>query len=139
MKIIDHEHIDLTGKNVTIINHSNVVGKPLAVMCLNRNATVTICHVYTKDIKPYTQQADILIPATGIPGLITGDHIKNDATIIDVGIAPTPEGIKGDIDRTTVEGKAARLTPVPGGVGPVTIASSIYNIGQILEASIKRK
>jgi methylenetetrahydrofolate dehydrogenase (NADP+)/methenyltetrahydrofolate cyclohydrolase len=139
MKIIDHEHIDLTGKNVTIINHSNVVGKPLAIMCLNRNATTTVCHVYTENIKPYTQQADILIPATGIPGLITGDHIKNDAIIIDVGIAPTPNGIKGDVERTTVEGKAAQLTPVPGGVGPVTIASSIYNIVQILDTSIKKK
>jgi len=139
MKIIDHEQIGLTGKNVTIINHSNVVGKPLAVMCLNRNATTTVCHVYTENIKPYTQQADILIPATGIPGLITGDHIKNDAIIIDVGIAPTPEGIKGDVERTTVEGKAAQLTPVPGGVGPVTIASSIYNIVQILETSIMKK
>jgi methylenetetrahydrofolate dehydrogenase (NADP+)/methenyltetrahydrofolate cyclohydrolase len=139
MKIIDHAHIDLAGKNVTIINHSNVVGKPLAVMCLNRNATVTVCHVYTEDIKPYTQQADLLISATGIPGLITADHIKNNAIIIDVGIAPTPEGIKGDVDRTTVDGKAAQLTPVPGGVGPVTIASSIYNIVQILETSIKRK
>ncbi len=139
MKIIDHQHIDLTGKNVTIINHSNIVGKPLAVMCLNRNATVTVCHVYTQDMKPYTQHADILIPATGIPGLITADHIKNDAIIIDVGIAPTPKGIKGDVDRTTVEGKAAQLTPVPGGVGPVTIASSIYNIVQILKTNIEKK
>jgi methylenetetrahydrofolate dehydrogenase (NADP+)/methenyltetrahydrofolate cyclohydrolase len=133
MKIIDHEDIDLQGKEVTIINHSNVVGKPLVVLCLNRNATVSICHIFTNDMRPYTRKADILITATGIPGLITADHIKENAIILDVGIAPTPEGIKGDVDKSSVDGKAAKLSPVPGGVGPVTIASSIYNIVQIFE------
>jgi methylenetetrahydrofolate dehydrogenase (NADP+)/methenyltetrahydrofolate cyclohydrolase len=84
-------------------------------------------------MRPYTRKADILITATGIPGLITADHIKENAIILDVGIAPTPEGIKGDVDKSSVDGKAAKLSPVPGGVGPVTIASSIYNIVQIFE------
>ena len=78
-------------------------------------------------------------PATGIPGLITGNHIKEDAILLDVGIAPTPDGIKGDVDKASVLGKAAKLSPVPGGVGPVTIASSIYNIVQILEKSMNQK
>lgn len=136
MKIISHERITLEGKYVTIINHSNVVGKPLAVMCLNRNASISVCHVYTPDIIPFTKKADILISATGIPGLITANHIKKNVIIIDVGIATTSEGIKGDVNRTSVESIAAKLTPVPGGVGPVTIASSLWNIVQIIENNI---
>ena len=136
IKILDYEHINLEGKNVTIINHSNVVGKPLAVMCLNRNASVSVIHEYTKEIIPFTKNADILIPATGIPGFVTADHIKQNAILIDVGIATTANGVTGDVDRSSVDNKVRKLTPVPGGVGPVTIASSIYNITQILEASI---
>jgi methylenetetrahydrofolate dehydrogenase (NADP+)/methenyltetrahydrofolate cyclohydrolase len=136
MKIISHERITLEGKYVTIINHSNVVGKPLAVMCLNRNASISVCHVYTPDIIPFTKKADILISATGIPGLITANHIKKNVIIIDVGIATTSEGIKGDVNRTSVESIAAKLTPVPGGVGPVTIASSLWNIVQIIENNV---
>jgi methylenetetrahydrofolate dehydrogenase (NADP+)/methenyltetrahydrofolate cyclohydrolase len=139
MKIIDHEHINLEGRYVTIINHSNVVGKPLAVMCLNRNATISVCHVYTADIIPFTKKADILISATGIPGFITADHIKQNVILIDVGIAPTSEGIKGDVNKLSVENIAAKLTPVPGGVGPVTIASSLCNIVQIIEYRVKAK
>ncbi|MBU0496955.1 MAG: bifunctional 5,10-methylenetetrahydrofolate dehydrogenase/5,10-methenyltetrahydrofolate cyclohydrolase [Candidatus Thermoplasmatota archaeon] len=139
IKILEHEAIDLTGKNVTIINHSNVVGKPLAVMCLNRNATVNVCNIFTKDITPFTKKADVLIPATGIPGLITKNHIKKNSIIIDVGIAATKDGIKGDVNRTSVDNIAAKLTPVPGGVGPVTIASSIINMVQILEHNTKNQ
>ncbi len=139
IKILEHEAIDLKGKNVTIINHSNVVGKPLAIMCLNRNATVNVCHIFTKDIAPFTKKADILISATGIPNLITKDHIKKNSVIIDVGITATKDGIKGDVNRTSVENKAAKLTPVPGGVGPVTIASSIINMVQILKQSTKKQ
>jgi methylenetetrahydrofolate dehydrogenase (NADP+)/methenyltetrahydrofolate cyclohydrolase len=138
IKIIDHENIELKGKNVTIVNHSNIVGKPLAMLCVNRNATVNICHIYTDDIKYYTKKAEILIPATGIPGLITKDHVKKNAIIIDVGISSTPEGIRGDINRSSVDDIAASITPVPGGVGPVTIACSIYNIVQILEARVTK-
>ncbi len=126
--ILDHEHINLRSAAVTVVNHSNVVGKPLTALLLNRNATVSVCHVYTKDIKPYTTQADILITATGLPRLITADHIKRHAIVIDVGIVSTKQGVCGDVDVASVTNKARALTPVPGGVGPVTIACSLQNM-----------
>ena len=128
LTILEHENTNLKGKDVVIVNHSNVVGKPLAALFLNRNATVTICHVFTKDIKQYTSKADILITATGIPGLITRDHVKKNAFVIDVGIIKTEDGICGDVDFNSVKEKAGKITPVPGGVGPVTVACSIRNM-----------
>ena len=128
LTILDHEKVDLKGKEVTIVNHSNVVGKPLATLFLNRNATVSVCHVFTKDIKPYTSKADILVTATGIPKLITAGHVKKNAFVIDVGIVSTKEGICGDVDMNSVKEKAGRVTPVPGGVGPVTVACSLKNM-----------
>ncbi|MEA2055583.1 MAG: bifunctional 5,10-methylenetetrahydrofolate dehydrogenase/5,10-methenyltetrahydrofolate cyclohydrolase [Candidatus Thermoplasmatota archaeon] len=128
LKILEHENIELKGKNIAIVNHSNIVGKPLAALLLNRNATVSICHVFTKDIKPITSKADILITAAGVPKLITKDHIKNDALVIDVAITNTVDGIVGDIDFQSVKEKAAKITPVPGGVGPVTVACSLINM-----------
>ena len=128
LTIIEHEKIDLKGKSVVIINHSNHVGKPLAALMLNRNATVTVCHLFTKELKDYTTRADILISATGIPKLINSDFVKNGSIVIDVGIINTKEGICGDVDFESVKTKADKITPVPGGVGPVTVASSLRNM-----------
>jgi methylenetetrahydrofolate dehydrogenase (NADP+)/methenyltetrahydrofolate cyclohydrolase len=130
LTILNHEQEQLEGADICIINHSNVVGKPLAALLLNRNATVTICHVYTKDLTQHTKQAQILITATGKPGLISKQHVKPGALIIDVGITPTKHGIKGDVNMDKVKNIAGKITPVPGGVGPVTIACSLQNMIQ---------
>ena len=128
LTILEHEHITLKGKDIVIVNHSNVVGKPLAALLLNRNATVAICHVFTQNLKQYTSNADILITGAGVRNLITKDHIKNNAIVVDVGIVETKDGIHGDVDVESVKEKAAVLTPVPGGVGPVKIACSLSNM-----------
>ena len=131
LTILNHEKVDLKGKDVVIVNHSNIVGKPLAALMLNRDATVSICHVFTQNLKQYTSQADVLISGAGVQRLITAEHIKDKSTVIDVGIIQTPEGVRGDVDFESVKGKAGMLTPVPGGVGPVTIASALSNIVKI--------
>ncbi len=118
---------DVTGKDVVIVNHSNVVGKPLAVMLLNRNATVTVCHAHTKDLAAHTRRADVLVSAVGKVKLITKDMVKKGAIVIDVGVTRTPEGLVGDVDFDAVKEVAAAITPVPGGVGPLTVASLIRN------------
>lgn len=128
LTILEHEHLELKGKDVAIINHSNVVGKPLAALLLNRNATVVVCHVFTKDLKQYTSHADILITGAGVPNLITADHVKQNGAVIDVGIVQTKDGICGDVDFNSVKEKAGLITPVPGGVGPVTIACALANM-----------
>ena len=127
LKILEYENENIKGKDVVIVNHSNIVGKPLAGLLLNRNATVTICHIFTNDVKKFASKADILITAVGKPKLITSDYVKKNAFVIDVGIVETDEGICGDVDFKTVKEKAGKITPVPGGVGPVTITSSIQN------------
>lgn len=128
LKILEQEKIPLQGKDVVIVNHSTVVGKPLAALFLNRNATVAVCHVFTKDLKRYTQNADILVSAAGVPGLITAEHVKELAVVIDVGIIETKDGVRGDVDFQNVKEKASVITPVPGGVGPVTIACALSNM-----------
>ncbi len=128
LTILKSLSLPLKGKNITIINHSTIVGKPLAVLLLNRNATVTVCHEYTTNLIKYTQTADILITATGLPRFITPKMIQQDSIIIDVGITKTPQGITGDVDYDAVKEKAAAITPVPGGVGPVTIACALKNM-----------
>ncbi len=128
LAILEHEQLELQGKHVVIVNHSIVVGKPLTMLCLNRNATVSTCHIYTTQLQSIAKQADILITAAGKPGLITSDHVKQESIIIDVGITPTKQGIRGDVLFDEVAKKAAAITPVPGGVGPVTIACSLQNM-----------
>jgi len=128
LTILQHEHIALKGKNIVIINHSNVVGKPLAALLLSRNATVTVCHIFTKNLKEYTSKADILITGAGVPNLITTDYVKDNAIVLDIGIVKTKDGICGDVDFDAVKEKAAVISPVPGGVGPVTIACALKNI-----------
>ena len=128
LTILEHEHVALKGKDIVIINHSNIVGKPLASLLLNRNATVAVCHVFTKNLMQYTSQADILITGAGVPKLITKDYVKDNAIVFDVGIVETKDGVCGDVDFDSVKEKAAVLTPVPGGVGPVTIACALKNM-----------
>jgi len=128
LTILEHENIDLKGLDVTIVNHSNVVGKPLTSLFLNRNATVSICHVFTKNMKKYTSTADILITAAGVAKLIKEEHVKKEAFVIDVGIIKTEDGICGDVDFDSVKNIAGKITPVPGGVGPVTVACSLTNM-----------
>lgn len=128
LTILKYENVNLEGKDVVIVNHSNIVGKPLAALLLNRNATVSVVHVFTKDIKPYTTQADILITATGIQKLIKNDHVKEGAFVIDVGIIKTKDGVCGDVDFNSIKEKVWKITPVPGGVGPVTIACCLQNM-----------
>jgi len=128
LTILEHEHVALKGTDIVIINHSNIVGKPLASLLLNRNATVAVCHVFTKNLMQYTSQADILITGAGVPKLITKDYVKDNAIVFDVGIVETKDGLCGDVDFDSVKEKAAVLTPVPGGVGPVTIACALKNM-----------
>jgi methylenetetrahydrofolate dehydrogenase (NADP+)/methenyltetrahydrofolate cyclohydrolase len=128
LTILEHERVALKGKDVVIINHSTIVGKPLTALLLNRNATVAVCHVYTKNLKQYTSKADIVITGAGVPMLITKEYVKDNAIVLDVGIVETKDGVCGDVDFDSVKEKAALLTPVPGGVGPVTIACALKNM-----------
>ena len=118
---------NLSGKKAVIIGRSNLNGKPMAQLLLKENCTVTITHSKTKNLKSECLMADIIIAAVGIPKLVKGDWVKKDAVIIDVGINKTDEGIVGDVDFEQVSKKAKALTPVPGGVGPMTIACLIKN------------
>lgn len=129
MKIFEEYNIDLNGKNVVILGRSNIVGKPLIHCCLNKNATVTTCHSKTQNIKEITLKADILISAIGKAHFITKDMVKENAIIIDVGINRLDNGkITGDVDFEEVKEKASYITPVPGGVGPMTIAMLMNNV-----------
>jgi len=139
MTILEHENINLKGKDAVIVNHSNVVGKPLAALFLNRNATVSVCHVFTKDMKKYASEADVLVTAAGVAKLITYNHVKKDAFVIDVAIIKTEDGICGDVDIDSVKKKAGKITPVPGGVGPVTVASSLRNMIKTFKNCIEEK
>ncbi|MBI5754079.1 bifunctional 5,10-methylenetetrahydrofolate dehydrogenase/5,10-methenyltetrahydrofolate cyclohydrolase [Candidatus Peregrinibacteria bacterium] len=127
IRILEHYKIPLEGKEVVVIGHSNIVGKPLSVMLLNRNATVTTCHVYTKDLASHTRRADILCVAVGKPGLIKADMVKEGAVVIDIGINKKDGKLVGDIDFENVAKKAAYVTPVPGGMGPMTVACLMEN------------
>lgn len=122
IELLKANHIELEGKHVVIVGRSNIVGKPLAHLLLEANATVTIAHSKTKDLKHLTKQADILVVAVGQPELITEDYVKDGTVVIDVGINRTESGLKGDVDFNNVKSKVAAITPVPGGVGPMTIA-----------------
>ena len=129
MRLFEEYNIDLCGKNVVILGRSNIVGKPLVQCCLNNNATVTICHSKTKDIKEVTKNADVLVVAIGKPHFLEADMVKDGAIIIDVGINRLDTGkIVGDVDFENVSKKASYITPVPGGVGPMTIAMLLNNV-----------
>ena len=124
-----HENgIHLTGRHVVVVGRSEIVGKPVALLALNNDATVTICHSRTKNLAEMTRQADILIVAVGKPGLITADMVKPGAVVVDVGINRNEEGkLVGDVDFDNVKEVAGWITPVPGGVGPMTVAMLMHN------------
>jgi methylenetetrahydrofolate dehydrogenase (NADP+)/methenyltetrahydrofolate cyclohydrolase len=125
---LEYYDVDIEGKDAVIVGHSNVVGKPMAAMLLNRNATVSVCHVYTKDLKSYTAGADILVVAAGVKHLIKEDMVKKGAVVFDVGITEEEGKIYGDVDFENVVNKASLVTPVPGGVGPMTIATLLTHV-----------
>lgn len=128
LKLLELYKIDIKEKNIVILGRSDIVGKPLSLLLTNSNATVTLCHSKTKDVKKITNKADILISAIGKPKLITKDYIKKDAIIIDVGINKDENGkLCGDVDFEDVKDKVSYITPVPKGVGPATIAMFLEN------------
>ena len=128
MKLLDAYGIDPAGKECVVVGRSNIVGKPQAMLLLHRHGTVTVCHSRTKDLAEVTRRADILVAAVGKAALITGDMIKPGAVVIDVGMNRNEEGkLCGDVDFASVSEKASFLTPVPGGVGPMTITMLMRN------------
>lgn len=125
--LLDEYNIELKGKNVCIVGAGFIVGRPLSMLMLSYDATVSVCHKYTKDITEYTKTADILISATGVPYLIKDYMVKEGAVVVDVGISKVNGKIVGDVDFEAVSKKASYITPVPGGVGPMTVASLLLN------------
>ena len=128
MELIRRTGIDCTGKECVVVGRSNIVGKPMAMLLLQANGTVTVCHSRTRDLSEITRRADILVVAIGKADFITGDMVKEGAVVIDVGMNRRPDGkLTGDVDFETVEPKASYITPVPGGVGPMTITMLMQN------------
>lgn len=127
MELLASTGVNLSGKHAVVIGRSNTVGKPMAMLLLNANCTVTICHSKTQNMKEITSQADILIVAIGKPKFVTGDMVKEGAIVIDVGINRVDGKLCGDVDFDEVSKKASFITPVPGGVGPMTISMLLYN------------
>lgn len=128
VKLLEHERIEVEGRNVVVVGASNIVGKPMALMLMQREATVSVCHVKTRDLAQFTILADILVVAAGKPNLILPQMVRNGAVVIDVGINRLPDGrIVGDVDFEGVRQKASYITPVPGGVGPMTVTMLLFN------------
>ncbi len=128
MKMLEKYNIDLEGKNAVVLGRSNIVGKPMSLCMLNKDATVTICHSKTQNLAEITKEADIIVVALGKPKFLTKDMVKEGAVIIDVGINRTDKGIVGDVDFENVKEIASYITPVPGGVGPMTVAMLMHNV-----------
>ena len=128
MEILKEYEIDVAGKNCVVVGRSNIVGKPMTMLLLKENATVTVCHSRTNDLASFTKNADVLVSAVGKPNLITADMVKENAVVIDVAINRLESGkLCGDVDFENVKEKASYITPVPGGVGPMTIATLMKN------------
>jgi methylenetetrahydrofolate dehydrogenase (NADP+)/methenyltetrahydrofolate cyclohydrolase len=128
MKMLERTGVDLTGKEVVVVGRSNIVGKPVALMCLARHATVTLCHSRTRDLAAHVGRADVVIAAVGRPEMIKGDWIKPGAVVIDVGVNRVGEKkLVGDVEFEAAKERASAITPVPGGVGPMTITMLLYN------------
>ena len=129
IKMLEAYNIPIEGAHAVVVGRSNIVGKPLVQCLLNKNATVTVCHSRTKNLKEMTKQADILIAAIGKPKFVTADMVKDGAVVIDVGINRMDDGkLVGDTDFENIKEKASHITPVPGGVGPMTIAMLMHNV-----------
>ncbi len=128
LTMFEHEEIELEGREVCVVSHSNIVGKPMTILLLNRNATVDVVHVYTEDLKSHTLDAEIVIAAAGVPHLIKKDMVAKDSVIIDVGMNRLDSGeLVGDVEYEEVKEKVSKITPVPGGVGPTTVLSLLEN------------
>lgn len=139
MELLRHENIDPAGKECVVVGRSNIVGKPMAMLLLHANGTVTVTHSRTKELSEVTRRADILVVAIGKPEFITGDMIKQGAVVIDVGMNRKADGkLCGDVDFTTAEPKASAITPVPGGVGPMTITMLLRNTLTAAETYARR-
>ncbi len=133
MKLFEEYDIELKGKDVVIVGAGNITGKPMASMLINAFATVELCHIYTKDLEDKTRKADILISAVGKPNLIKANMVKEGSVVVDVGISRVGNRVVGDVDFNNVSKKVAYITPVPGGVGPMTIAMLLYNTVKAIE------
>ena len=128
MEMLHYYNIEVSGKNCVVVGRSNIVGKPMALLLLRENGTVTVAHSRTKDLKEVTKRADILVVAVGRPKMITADYVKEGAVVIDVGIHRNEQNkLCGDVDFDSVEPVCGAITPVPGGVGPMTIAMLMNN------------
>ena len=137
MALLERYNIPVEGKNCVVIGRSNIVGKPQAMLLLEKNGTVTVCHSRTQNLADVTRQADILVAAVGRPKFVTADMVKEGATVIDVGINRLPDGtLCGDVDFAEIEKKAYAITPVPGGVGPMTVTMLLYNTLTAAEKSL---
>ena len=137
MELIKSTGVQIAGKRAVIVGRSNIVGKPMFHLLLAENATVTVCHSKTRDLAELTRQADILVAALGKPRFVTADMVKEGAVVIDVGINRVDGKLVGDVDFDAVSKKASYITPVPGGVGPMTITMLLYNTVKAAERSVK--
>lgn len=137
IRLLDAYNIDLTGLNAVVIGRSNIVGKPMSLMLQRRNATVTMCHTRTRNLEEHVRRADLLVVAAGVPELVKGDWIKPGAIVVDAGFTKTPDGvIHGDVDFAPASERASFITPVPGGVGPMTVISLME---QTLESALAHR
>lgn len=140
MELLREYNIDVKGKNCVVVGASNIVGKPMAALLLNANATVEICHIFTDNLKKHTLNADMIFVGAGVINLIKEDMVKDGAIIVDIGINRTKEGsLVGDVDFENVAKKCSYITPVPGGVGPMTIAMLLSNTLKAAKASAKER
>ncbi len=139
IELLERSEVKIEGKKAVILGRSNIVGKPLAIMLLQKNATVTICHSKTKNLPDITKRADILVAAIGSPGFVKEDMVKEGAVVIDVGINRVEKKLVGDVDFDKVSQKASQITPVPGGIGPMTIALLMKNSLTAFKSQMKIK
>lgn len=128
IRLLRHYRVPITGRHAVLVGRSALVGKPLALLLLASDATVTVCHSRTRRLADITRTADILIAAAGRPGLITARHVKPGAVVVDVGINPVGGRLRGDVAFAAVSRRAAAISPVPGGVGPMTVAALLRNL-----------
>jgi methylenetetrahydrofolate dehydrogenase (NADP+)/methenyltetrahydrofolate cyclohydrolase len=136
-KLLEHENVEIAGRNVCVVGASNIVGKPVAMMLMQQDATVSICHKLTRDLAMFTLMADILVVAAGVPNLIVPQMVRTGAVVIDVGINRLPDGrIVGDVDFEGVRQKASLISPVPGGVGPMTVTMLLFNTLRSAERTV---
>jgi methylenetetrahydrofolate dehydrogenase (NADP+)/methenyltetrahydrofolate cyclohydrolase len=133
IKLLEYYDFDFTGKNAVVIGRSNIVGKPLSLLLLSKNATVTVCHTKTASLSSVTREADLLVAAIGRARFVKADMVKEGAWVVDVGVNRVPEGLCGDVDFEQVSKKVEAITPVPGGIGPMTICMLLYNTVRVAE------